>query len=321
MNFNHVLTIVTKIINSIRAKATQHRLFKLFLEDENTEFKDLIFHTEVRWLSRGKVLERFIKLLPQVKEFIATRNESYEELENKKWLLDLGFLVDLTVNFNDLNLKLQEKNAYIADMISLINSFKNKLELFKTHLIRKSLSHFKYIKKIIENINLSIDEFDPKPYIDAIDELLIEFSSRFLDFKPLESVIPFFVNPFNVNDSDLSLKISSFFNVIKMEDLEIEIINLQNDIILKTHYVNKDFWKIVPNEKYPILRKCALKIFSYCGTTYICEALFSNMTYLKSKYRSQLSNKHLDNCLRAGNSSYDIDYEQFGDEMQNQISH
>jgi hypothetical protein len=54
INFNHVLTIVTKIINSMRAKATQHRLFKLFLEDENTEFRDLILHTEVRWLSRGK---------------------------------------------------------------------------------------------------------------------------------------------------------------------------------------------------------------------------------------------------------------------------
>ncbi|GFU55473.1 general transcription factor II-I repeat domain-containing protein 2 [Trichonephila clavipes] len=55
-------------------------------ENENTEFKDLLLHTEVRWLTRGKVLERFINLLPQVKEFVASRNEVYEELENKNWL-------------------------------------------------------------------------------------------------------------------------------------------------------------------------------------------------------------------------------------------
>ncbi|GFU46981.1 uncharacterized protein TNCV_813551 [Trichonephila clavipes] len=36
-------------------------------ENENTECKDLLLHTEVRWLTRGKVLEHFINLLPQVK--------------------------------------------------------------------------------------------------------------------------------------------------------------------------------------------------------------------------------------------------------------
>jgi hypothetical protein len=69
-------------------------LIKLFLKNKNIEFKNVILHTEVRWLRRGKVLERFIKLLPQVKEFFATRNENYEELKKKLWLLDLGFSVD-----------------------------------------------------------------------------------------------------------------------------------------------------------------------------------------------------------------------------------
>ncbi|GFX24002.1 general transcription factor II-I repeat domain-containing protein 2 [Trichonephila clavipes] len=94
-NLNHIMPIVTKSINSIKTKATQHRLFKLFLENENTEFKDLLLHTGVRWLTRGKVLERFINLLPQVKECVASINEVYDELENKNWLLDLGFKVDM----------------------------------------------------------------------------------------------------------------------------------------------------------------------------------------------------------------------------------
>ncbi|GFX46421.1 general transcription factor II-I repeat domain-containing protein 2 [Trichonephila clavipes] len=83
----------------------------------------------VRWLTRGKVLERVINLLPQVKEFVASRNEVYEELENKNWLLDLGFLVDMTMKFNELILKLQGKNSHIADMISAVNSFKYSYEI------------------------------------------------------------------------------------------------------------------------------------------------------------------------------------------------
>ncbi|GFS67107.1 general transcription factor II-I repeat domain-containing protein 2B [Trichonephila clavipes] len=270
--------------NCIKAKATQHR-FKLFLENENTELKDLLLHTEVRWLTRGKVLECFINLLPQVKEFVASRNKVYEELENKNWLLDLGFLVDMMMKLNELNLKLQGNEfPYCADMIRAVNSFKCKLELLKAHLLKNSLSHFPSVKRIIEILNLSVDEFDTASYIKTIDTLLIDFSSRFQDFLPLESVIPFFVNPFNVYEPDLPTKISNYFDVTNMHDLEMEIINLQNDIVLKSHYVDKSIWKLVTEESFPILRKCTLKIFSYCGTTYNREALFSTMTYLKSKY-------------------------------------
>ncbi|GFY36570.1 general transcription factor II-I repeat domain-containing protein 2 [Trichonephila clavipes] len=236
INFNHSMSIVTKIINSIKAKVTQHRLFKLFLENENTEFKDFFI---VRWLTRGKVLERFINLLPQVKEFVASRNEVYKELENKNWLLDLGFLVDMTMKFNELILKLQGKNSHIADMISAVNSFKCKLGLLKVHLLKNSLSHFQNVKRIIENLNLSVDEFDITSYIKTIDTLIIEFSSRFQDFLPLESVILFFVNPFNVHEPDLPSKILNYFDVTNMQDLEMEIINLQNNIVLKSHYVDK----------------------------------------------------------------------------------
>ncbi|XP_035208869.1 zinc finger BED domain-containing protein 5-like [Stegodyphus dumicola] len=113
IGFQHVFTRVTKIINSIRSGAMQHRLFKLLLEDEYVQFTDLLLHTEVRWPSRGKILERFIMLLPQIKEFVASRGEFYEQLENKDWLIDLGFLTDITAKLNELNFKnTREKSAY-----------------------------------------------------------------------------------------------------------------------------------------------------------------------------------------------------------------
>ncbi|KAK0145315.1 hypothetical protein N1851_015789 [Merluccius polli] len=45
------------MINSIRAKAKQHRGFKLFLEELSAEYVDL-HHTDVRWLT-GEFEDRF----------------------------------------------------------------------------------------------------------------------------------------------------------------------------------------------------------------------------------------------------------------------
>uniref|UniRef100_A0AAV2MK93 Uncharacterized protein n=1 Tax=Knipowitschia caucasica TaxID=637954 RepID=A0AAV2MK93_KNICA len=53
LDFNHIMGPVVKIINSIRAKAKQHRCFKVFLEECAAEYGDLLLHTDIRWLSRG----------------------------------------------------------------------------------------------------------------------------------------------------------------------------------------------------------------------------------------------------------------------------
>ncbi|KAH1004425.1 hypothetical protein HUJ05_005238 [Dendroctonus ponderosae] len=59
-------------------------------EDEDVQCTYLL-HTEVRWLTRAKILDRFIMLSPQIKEFIASRDEFYEQLENKDFLSTSDF--------------------------------------------------------------------------------------------------------------------------------------------------------------------------------------------------------------------------------------
>ncbi|GFX24896.1 general transcription factor II-I repeat domain-containing protein 2A [Trichonephila clavipes] len=47
----HVLKIFAKIVNYIRAHRLNHRQFPTFLENIESEFTDLPYHTKVRWLS------------------------------------------------------------------------------------------------------------------------------------------------------------------------------------------------------------------------------------------------------------------------------
>jgi hypothetical protein len=38
----------------IKSKALNHRQFKQFLEELETEYGDLVYYCKVRWLSKGK---------------------------------------------------------------------------------------------------------------------------------------------------------------------------------------------------------------------------------------------------------------------------
>lgn len=76
--------ISTKIVCSICARSLQRRLFRAHLEEGDCNHTDLLLHTDVRWLSRGKFLERFHELLPEIKEFLlSTNNTEYKQLEDE----------------------------------------------------------------------------------------------------------------------------------------------------------------------------------------------------------------------------------------------
>ena len=55
---NNVLLEVVDIVNSIRKSAKQQKLFSKICNEIGSTSKKLILYSEVRWLSRGKVLSR-----------------------------------------------------------------------------------------------------------------------------------------------------------------------------------------------------------------------------------------------------------------------
>jgi hypothetical protein len=46
-------------LNFIRASALNHREFVALLGEIESEHGEIIYHTNVRWLSRGSVLQRY----------------------------------------------------------------------------------------------------------------------------------------------------------------------------------------------------------------------------------------------------------------------
>ena len=53
-----VMDVAVKVINFIRGRAKNHRLFQILTEEMGAKHLGLLYHTKVRWLSRGKCLSR-----------------------------------------------------------------------------------------------------------------------------------------------------------------------------------------------------------------------------------------------------------------------
>jgi hypothetical protein len=65
---------------------------------------------------------------------------------------------------------------------------------------------------------------------------------------------------------------------------ELEIINLQRGLSLKTRVKDSNFWNLVPSEKCPITKRMSLKVTVCFGCTNLSESEFSTMRILKSNY-------------------------------------
>ena len=87
-----VLQDVVKIVNHISENATTSRLFAAFCEEVGSDFKVLLLYTEVRWLSRGKVLNRLLQLREEAAIFLENERSAkgvnmHNEVKSNEFLL------------------------------------------------------------------------------------------------------------------------------------------------------------------------------------------------------------------------------------------
>uniref|UniRef100_A0A2S2Q132 Zinc finger BED domain-containing protein 5 n=1 Tax=Sipha flava TaxID=143950 RepID=A0A2S2Q132_9HEMI len=99
-DFRSVLNTSVKIVNYIKAKPLQSRLFEKLCEEMGSNHKLLLLHSEVRWLSRGKVLTRLVELREEVTYYLDEKTDYIKFLCDEKFILKLTYLADI---FSKLN--------------------------------------------------------------------------------------------------------------------------------------------------------------------------------------------------------------------------
>ena len=167
LNTDEVMDIAFKIVNSIRVSALQIRLFRL--QSEYLK-KVLLLYTNVRWLSRSRFLLRFLKLWNDIRNFLAEKEESYPQLSNKVWLINLSFLADFTAKPSDLNLEVQGKDRNFSDMISSIRAFQHMSARLKSNLKDRNYRHFPSIVKFLAS-NQDMITYNPNTFIEEIESV------------------------------------------------------------------------------------------------------------------------------------------------------
>ena len=287
VKMQNVMSVVTKTVNFIRSKGLRHREFQEPLHSMDADFDDIPYYTEVRWLSRGKMLKRVFELKDAIQTFMESKGNSVDEFMNEEWIEDFAFLVDITTHLNELNSRLQRKGQLIHSVFDHVNAFAVKLTLWETQIYNKNFVNFPSLQ--------SLQVQNSQKYAKVITELRNDFDHRFADFKKSAMHFNVFSCPFSVKIEEVP------------ENLQMECIDLQCLSDLREKF--KDFpllefyEKYVSKEKYQRIHRLAVFVTSLFGSTYLCEQVFSRMNHVKSPVRSLLSDSHMENSLRIATSS------------------
>jgi hypothetical protein len=251
------------------------------------------------------MLQRLYALRTEVATFLRDKDENIPEMSDSKWLSDLAFLVDMTQHLNRLNVLLQGREQLVNSLLDHICAFKVKLRLFDMHLQQNNLYHF---PTLAEQPNV-----DTSAYVAFVGDLCAQFEQRFQEVNTYRKDICYLSSPFDVNINEAP------------EPLQLELIELQCSEDLKQRFhetpLLQFYQNIFPRNRFPQLAKRAMRILSLFGSTYVCEQLFSKMKFIKSKYRANLTDEHLEGLLRLNSTNTPPNIEKLSLNMQHQRSY
>ena len=112
-----------------------------------SEYGDVVYNTEIRWLSRGSMLERIYNLKNEIQPFVEIKEYPFHQFNDKDWMCDFAFFVDITQHLNDLNIELQGKDQFIHTLFDKIKTFESKLKISNNHLLSSNTLHFPCLRK------------------------------------------------------------------------------------------------------------------------------------------------------------------------------
>jgi hypothetical protein len=104
-DLNSVLEIAVKTVFLITSRPLNSRLFRSLCRDMGAEHITVLLHSNIRWLSRGKLFNRLFELKAKVAVFlIEIKSELVKYFQDELWICRLAYLCDIFDKINNLNL-------------------------------------------------------------------------------------------------------------------------------------------------------------------------------------------------------------------------
>ena len=263
-----------KVVNSIKARALNSRMFTTMCNDMGAKHDKLLLHTEVRWLSWGKVLFRLSELRAEVRLFLIDINSPFQNLFcDDVWLSKLAYLADVFRFVNELNISLQGATVGIFQVSDKINGTVRKLQLRLGDIEKNNLAAFPLLCEFISENGLHIDsqlKSDiAQHYRQLIEKFHLYFPKNYEEFVWIRF-------PFSTTvdlPDDFSTHEKDSFSDLSCDG------RLKNKFETSTL---SSFWLHCQSDFPKISTRATKFLLPFC-TSYLCECGFSAMLAIKSK--------------------------------------
>ena len=127
----------------MRSSALNHRIFKELCNEIGSEFEVLLYHSNVRWLSRGKVLRRVFALRVELALFLREHQHRHAtHFKESKFILALAYMADIFDALNHLNCQMQGGGVNVIGAEEKLSAFRKKLPLWKRRTERDNFMNF-----------------------------------------------------------------------------------------------------------------------------------------------------------------------------------
>ncbi|XP_057191418.1 SCAN domain-containing protein 3-like [Triplophysa rosa] len=277
-DLHSVLNTAVTAVNFVKSRALQSRLFGQLCRDMDAGHDALLYHCEVRWLSRGKVLQRVFELRREMAEFMTEEKPNIAQFfTDPESMAKLAYLADIFNILNSLNLSIQGGHTSILEVSNKITAFMKKTVLWRRRIQDGITDMFPQLSEFLHTNNLSVATVR-KVATSHLTSLSEHFSSYFSDVNT--DAWDWVHDPFAPAATANGL-------TGKAEE---QLLELSCDRTLKARFqqVNlANFWPSLSHE-YPELTAEAMQILLPFPTTYLCESSFSTLTAMKNKYRARL---------------------------------
>jgi hypothetical protein len=300
-----------KIVNFIKSKSLNSRLFEQLCKEMDSEYHQLLLHCEVRWLSRGKVLSRLWELRDEIRLFLLDKQfHLSDRLNDCSWLVKLAYLSDIFSHLNNLNISLQGEKVTVFLVEDKIEAMIKKLELWRQRILNgKYEETFPNFSNFLRSTEEELSENDKSLFAQHLKHL----QQSFREYFPVPDASKNWIrDPFSVSVHEVE-------GLTEAE--EDQLMEVTTDGALKMQFKEKtlaNFWAYLQDE-FPGLSKKAMKVLMPFVTTYLCEKSFSALIYLKNKYRNRLEN--VESELRIQVSTIKPDISRLVSEIQHHPSH